>query len=269
MSLSQCIFCPLPSYSWVTFWILNASSKIPKKTNGIVLKEQNAWKFKTGCQPCSGTAWRGGCWAGGCGWVRRWLLCRSRGPCCLCLRRFFVLPFFPHLTLLLLLPGFGPGWDGQVGGLLEGRDSQRSVCGEAVGPLKGTSCCCISWMWHQDPKGITGLFMEQAGQRGFEREWLGPLKSQTEQQLPTPKYKYRNLSVKMQSQREWHGGTGPAWDAIRQLVLGLWCQNQGCGGARSCNSHLDVRGRDKISWQSYMTRKQKSLLSSVLYPPEH
>lgn len=34
----------------------------------------------------------------------------------------------------------------------------------------------------------------------------------------------------------------------------------------SCASLLDLHGRDKFSWQSYMTRKQKSLLSSGSLP---
>lgn len=112
------------------------------KTNGIVLKEQNTWKFKPGCQQGSATGWRGGCRTGGHGHVGRCTLwpCRRSGPCSLQLRGLFLCCLFSQD----FLPEFCPGQDGQMGVWLEGRNSQSSVCGEAAWPRKGPSCCCTS-----------------------------------------------------------------------------------------------------------------------------
>lgn len=74
-----------------------------RKTDGIVLKEQNTWKMKTRFQQCSTTAGRGDCAASGCGcsalriggcvcslWCRR-----SSGPRGLHLQRvIFALPSY-------------------------------------------------------------------------------------------------------------------------------------------------------------------------------
>lgn len=108
----------------------------------------------------------------------------------------------------------------------------------------------------------------QAGKRGFEKGWFGPLKPQTERQLPTPKYKDRSLSVQMQRVR----GGAMLGQIQHGMPYGAWALAPGSKLWRkqmflaSCTSLLDLHGRDKISWQSYTTTKQKSSLYSGTLP---
>lgn len=105
-------------------------------------------------------------------------------------------------------------------------------------------CRSTSWKWSQDPTRIAGLHLQRAGLA----KWEGAV-----------------LVIGItncQIQEKWFARTGPAWDAVRQLVLGLqrWAQNR--EGNRRCSQWVTlaspaVRGIDRVSWQNCMTTKQK------------
>lgn len=120
---------------------------------------------------------------------------------------------------------------------------EQGLWGARVAPTKvPPPAACLRCDTKTQSVSLVCAFMGQAVQRGFKRGWLGPLKSQTERQLPTPKHKSRSLSVKMQS--GWLVRTGPASMGCHKAT-GAWALVPGSKLWRnqmfteSCTSVLD------------------------------
>lgn len=189
------------------------------KTNGVVLREQNAWKSKTGFQQRSATAGRGGCWAGGCGQVGRCLLWarRSSGPCCLHLRGYFCAASLPKPWILCCVClSFSQG------GM--GRNNQSRVCGEPGRPPQR----------HLLPLHVLGVTPRPKVRRRSVLSWgrlgkevlRGDGLGHCNHKL---RRNYQLLNTKTEA-FQWKcrvrgggmlGQVQPARDAIRKLLLGL------------------------------------------------
>lgn len=225
------------------------------------MEEENAWKNQS---RISATL---------CHFMEAWLLCqrlwllcfsdggrwslwptvpfgRSSSPCSLQPPWFLFLsclPTKPSLAYPLPLSEFHTEEDMQMGRQQKGRNNSGSVCGEAGLPLR--RCPLLALPQHileVEPRPNTHCW--SALQRAGLAKWEGPV-----------------LVIGItncQIQEKWFARTGPAWDAVRQLVLGLqrWAQNR--EGNRRCSQWVTLaspalRGIDRVSWQNCMTTKQK------------